>query len=40
VMFFIREGAVATIELDYIKPKARELLAQLSQAYSDKAATA
>lgn len=40
VMFFIREGAVATIELDYIKPKARELLAQLSQGYNDKAATA
>lgn len=27
VMFFIRDGAQAAIEIDYVKPKARELLA-------------
>lgn len=36
VMFFVREGASATIEIDYVKPKARKLLAELSGVKSEK----
>ena len=36
VMFFIREGSVATIEVDYVKPKARELLAQFSSGQAER----
>lgn len=36
VMFFVREGAVADIELDFVKPKARELLAAMSKGYKER----
>lgn len=36
VMFFIREGSVATIEVDYVTPKARELLGTLSAGRNER----
>ena len=40
VMFFIREGAQAVIEIDYVKPKARELLASMTQSNLQERKTA
>ena len=40
VMFFIREGAQAVIEIDYVKPKARELLASITQSNLQERETA